>query len=1207
MEEVPLLPMEAMDRDVPFSFVEGIPLTGLDQPSDVEFQPIVYVVWPPWGQPIEVGEEGEEGLSYMIFSRQPIEDITLPSNVSLGENVFWSQQEDRYWELVIKDVTKDPFNATPGETRPVDINFSVTFKDGPAANISSSVDVLDPELPTEPEIVITEHYREYIEGRILFPRDDDGNQVPIRNGYVCLIKKDEWPTDTDWKDYMSVKSGRKALAWVKDIPLVCRTSTDADGNYSLNVDAIGKYYNLKVATGPQIEGMEFYLVAQTNGARSTRQRPPREDEVKDDRPMPWHDGEAVNFYTDGKTGEHDWATYGDPFAAPDIVISYNPGLPPSFSPNQSALGYYEVSGGKVTEDNKLHEADIIFPFPIVWVHGVDAQKGGGHPSGALRALNFFSHPDPNTRQVVDCSLAYVVDTMDTFDLGCLANAERIERYMVGIYDSAMKSITPKKDGQYSPPPVNLIAHSMGGPISRIWNAGWSKDHGGVENYISCSGIQGGNQFASQAQYFSWAQSWMRPWLPAFGPIIDWMVGESGKDCAVSRIKGYDKDFNYPDGKWFFSFGVNGIGTMGNGMGGAACALLPGERGTLTKQYQAGVKFFAVEPHPNDGENSAPTATCQNGPYLKVPYDRDGNRLSGPGELGEWKHFLERDIDMRETIYGKAVFRRKLVGKIKMGYIDFADGNLIMGDPLYTYEEPFGQVIHEGSHGAVYMHERSLASQADWLELGCKPDSMIPRAYVEASEFAEWPGDHQLDLDRISSPPPSPTDKTREITRGEEPLEPEEDGSIIFKKRGRIQADSTLEYAIPVDIAGAAMFSLEWGHLDGLLLSLVDPGNNTISPATVAGDPNVEFIQLQDSYGPAQYYACTDPQAGLWTVRVTAGSETSEGGVEFQVGCALSSTLFLDYFLSSSEIMPGETTTLTAAVGRWTTATDPEVLTDNLNIKSTVFKPDGTVGIAMLYDDGLHGDGEAGDGYFANQLTSLSQMGDYQVLIDASGVDEFGNLFNRLGSRVFSVGSGNAGITGPQSESAVSGTDDLYAGLSAEIGITVSERGTFLIGAFLTAADNTFIDSGSVERTLDPGSYDVEVEFLGRRIGDSLRDGPYMIGNISVSEVVTNNINQDQRLYPGATWNDGTFLTAAYDYLDFEFTDYDGDRMADTWEEINGLDTGVDDADQDPDGDGYSNLEEYNGGTDPQNDQSHPGGLPFPTPIQAIAPTPIPSR
>jgi len=46
-------------------------------------------------------------------------------------------------------------------------------------------------------------------------------------------------------------------------------------------------------------------------------------------------------------------------------------------------------------------------------------------------------------------------------------------------------------------------------------------------------------------------------------------------------------------------------------------------------------------------------------------------------------------------------------------------------------------------------------------------------------------------------------------------------------------------------------------------------------------------------------------------------------------------------------------------------------------------------------------------------------------------------------------------------------------------------------------------------------------------------------------------------------------------------DSDGDGIPDVWENAHGLNAGIDDAALDPDGDGVSNLDEYNGGWNPQ--------------------------
>lgn len=57
-------------------------------------------------------------------------------------------------------------------------------------------------------------------------------------------------------------------------------------------------------------------------------------------------------------------------------------------------------------------------------------------------------------------------------------------------------------------------------------------------------------------------------------------------------------------------------------------------------------------------------------------------------------------------------------------------------------------------------------------------------------------------------------------------------------------------------------------------------------------------------------------------------------------------------------------------------------------------------------------------------------------------------------------------------------------------------------------------------------------------------------------------------------------------------DTDCDSMPDNWENQYGLDPSTDDADEDADGDGFTNLEEYQAGTDPTNPDSYPGvGMP----------------
>lgn len=241
-----------------------------------------------------------------------------------------------------------------------------------------------------------------------------------------------------------------------------------------------------------------------------------------------------------------------------------------------------------------------------------------------------------------------------------------------------------------------------------------------------------------------------------------------------------------------------------------------------------------------------------------------------------------------------------------------------------------------------------------------------------------------------------------------------------------------------------------------------------------------------------------------------------------------------------------------------------------------------------------------------------------------------------------------------------GQSGLYSSLNFDVDLDVVTGGTFLISADIYSPSGKRLGTSGTEVTLSPGIEVLELSFDGRSIGDSLEDGPYSIKDIAFNEVVeipssdADDPEMDERLYYGVVSND-VLLTDAYSYLDFIFTDDDFDGMADTWEKkyfgdlshtggedgdgdgltdlwefrlkldptvadtdedttvdgdedndgdtipngweaSNGLDPRIDDAGLDPDEDGFTNLEEYQAGTDPQDPLSFPGlTTPTPTP------------
>ena len=70
-------------------------------------------------------------------------------------------------------------------------------------------------------------------------------------------------------------------------------------------------------------------------------------------------------------------------------------------------------------------------------------------------------------------------------------------------------------------------------------------------------------------------------------------------------------------------------------------------------------------------------------------------------------------------------------------------------------------------------------------------------------------------------------------------------------------------------------------------------------------------------------------------------------------------------------------------------------------------------------------------------------------------------------------------------------------------------------------------------------------------------------------------------------NDGTENSELFNVSVYIIPDNDNDGMDDSWEEANGLDTQIDDSQQDLDGDLYTNIEEHDYQTDPNDAESFP--------------------
>ncbi|MEZ4683007.1 MAG: vWA domain-containing protein [Caldilineaceae bacterium] len=145
-----------------------------------------------------------------------------------------------------------------------------------------------------------------------------------------------------------------------------------------------------------------------------------------------------------------------------------------------------------------------------------------------------------------------------------------------------------------------------------------------------------------------------------------------------------------------------------------------------------------------------------------------------------------------------------------------------------------------------------------------------------------------------------------------------------------------------------------------------------------------------------------PQAGAWTVTVSpiipgvaaAAPVASPNGdspakTDFLVEASLISDLTMEVFLGLpvAERLAGKPMPLLVAL------TDTGAVT-GATVQATSQR---TGEVITLYDDGKHGDGAAGDGFYGGLLKNTQQAGGYSVIIDAHGTSQLLGDFDRRAS------------------------------------------------------------------------------------------------------------------------------------------------------------------------------------------------------------------
>ena len=209
----------------------------------------------------------------------------------------------------------------------------------------------------------------------------------------------------------------------------------------------------------------------------------------------------------------------------------------------------------------------------------------------------------------------------------------------------------------------------------------------------------------------------------------------------------------------------------------------------------------------------------------------------------------------------------------------------------------------------------------------------------------------------------------------------DDMQQFFSLNGPIVTNSAVEQIyIPVDSkASEMMLSLSW--LPQMYsYQLYDPYSNTVAPT------------LEVS-GRQAVWRVASPASGLWRLQVYGSNRSNFRTAlpPYYVQGALRTSLAMHAFVTTpaDQRAPGAPVHLVAFL-------NDSGPVPGATVTATVRRPDPDANdvSVVLYDDGLHGDGEAADGVYGSDFADTALSGSYQVKVYADGYAADVGTFHR---------------------------------------------------------------------------------------------------------------------------------------------------------------------------------------------------------------------
>lgn len=220
---------------------------------------------------------------------------------------------------------------------------------------------------------------------------------------------------------------------------------------------------------------------------------------------------------------------------------------------------------------------------------------------------------------------------------------------------------------------------------------------------------------------------------------------------------------------------------------------------------------------------------------------------------------------------------------------------------------------------------------------------------------------------------------------------------VYSASGSIGPGETKEFPVVIDSSiSEARFSL-WLASGDVNLTLLKPDHTIVDQTIAEEDPLIDFVS-QEHY---KIYNVLRPDSGLWIMRVRGDSVGPEG-TRISVAVHALTDLRLSVQFDKAGYIPGDPIVIVSLLR------DAHGPIRSASVVGQVTKPSLETEPLELYDDGLHNDGDQGDGFYGIIYLDTADRGSYTFKIDATGVSNRGETFMRTETKATVVGQDSDG-------------------------------------------------------------------------------------------------------------------------------------------------------------------------------------------------------